>query len=46
MDKLDYDIEQIMDAIPQDWWYNRGDDLLHIVPEEPEAMEELILANW
>ena len=28
MDKLDYNIDKIMDAIPDDWWYNKRDNIV------------------
>ena len=46
MDKLDYNIDKIMDAIPSDWWYNKRDDLIDIDPESPDKEEILVLSNW
>ena len=46
MDKLDYNIDKIMDAIPQDWWYNKRDNLIDIDPEDSEEEEILVLSNW
>lgn len=46
MDKLDYNIDKIMDAIPSDWWYNKRDDLIDIDPEYPNEEETLVLSNW
>lgn len=46
MDKLDYNIDKIMDAIPSDWWYNKRDSLIDTDPEYPDEEEILVLSNW
>ena len=46
MDKLDYDIDKIMDAIPCDWWYNKREDIVDIDPEYHDQEEILVLSNW
>ena len=46
MDKLDYNIDKIMDAIPSDWWYNKRDNLIDTDPEYPDEEEILVLSNW
>ena len=46
MDKLDYDIDKIMDAIPCDWWYNKREDIVDIDPEYHDQEEILVISNW
>jgi len=46
MDKLDYDIDKIMDAIPCDWWYNKREDIDDNDPEYHDQEEILVLSNW
>ena len=46
MDKLDYNIDKIMDAIPSDWWYNKPSHYDEQIEEEYEEENLLVLSNW